>query len=184
MADEKLSTCPYLSHNAEECLMTTGGLYLPLPEHIEMFCKTSSFAKCHHYIIGCEEIRNAAPKLSAGALNRRRYRRVQERLPIVLAEYSKRGSSCDVLDPSAFTIDLSMGGFRFVSRYKFLPETKIMFTLGEGINGSSLAGLGEVRWSVNDSADPGRFLSGLSFMDSKSKQIIGRRLWTSDLPAM
>jgi len=184
MSNEKLSSCPYLSHNAEECLMTTGGLYLPLPEHIEMFCKTSCYVKCHHYIIGCEEIRNAAPKVSAGTVNRRRYRRVHERLPIVLSGYLTRGSSCDILDSSAYTIDLSMGGVKFVSRHKFLPETKIMFTLGEGETGSSIAGLGEVRWTENDSADPDLFLSGLSFVDSKSKQIIGQRLWASDLPAM
>ena len=184
MPDKKLSTCLYLSHNAEECLMTTGGLYLPLSEHIEMFCKTSSFSKCHHYIVGCEEIRNAAPKVAAGEVNRRRYRRVQDRLSLVLAEYSTGGASCDILDSDAFTVDLSMGGVGFVSRRKILPKTKLMFTLGAGVTGPPIAGIGEVRWTENDSTDSDFFLSGLSFMDSKSKQIVGRRLWASDLPAM
>jgi len=184
MPDKKISTCPYLSHNAEECLLTSGGLYLPLPEHIDMFCKTSSFVKCHHYIVGCEEIRNATPKVAAGAVNRRHYRRVQERLSLVLAKYSTSGAACDILDSSAFTIDLSMGGIGFVSRHKILPKTKIKFTLGGGVTGPSLTGIGEVRWTEGDSMEPDLFLSGLSFMDSKSKQIIGRRLWTSNLPAM
>ncbi len=32
--------------------MINDGIYIPLPQHIKMFCQCSSFTKCHHYIHG------------------------------------------------------------------------------------------------------------------------------------
>ncbi len=179
MPSKKTSTCPYLSHNAD-CLMTTGGLYLPMPEHIETFCKKSSYDKCHYYIIGCEEIRNVASRVEGGIVNRRHYRRVQERLSLVLAGIAQGdGGGAEIFDDSAYTFDVSMGGVGFVSRCEILPKTKVAFTLGNRASGSSLAGAGVVQWTERNSVDPELFFSGLSFVDRKCQQAIGRRLWTS-----
>ncbi len=51
MTGNKPSSCPYFSNDAD-CLMINDGIYIPLPQHIKMFCQRSSFTKCHHYIHG------------------------------------------------------------------------------------------------------------------------------------
>jgi len=160
--------------------MTVGGLYLPLPEHIESFCKTSNYGKCYHYIVGCEQIRNAAPKVENGVVNRRRYRRVMERLPLVLSEPILDGDGATLIDDSAYTFDMSMGGVGFVTSRRIPPKTKVRFTLRDSGGGLPLIGAGIVQWATSNSSDSTLFLSGLSFTDKKCQQIVGRRMWASE----
>jgi hypothetical protein len=164
--------------------MTVGGLYLPLPEHIETFCKTNNYNKCYHYVAGCDEIRNAAPKVEDGVVNRRRYRRIQERFSLQLAEPSVDGADTIALDEDAYTFDMSMGGLGFVTRRMISPETKVKFILKDSADSSPLVGAGVVRWTVNNSSDSDLFFSGLSFSDKKCQQIVGKRMWNSELSAV
>ncbi len=175
--------CPYSSLNSD-CLMTVGGVYLPLPEHVETFCKTVNYSKCYHYIVGCEEIKNAAPKIEDGVVNRRRYRRVMERIPIMLSEDMGEGLSVDVIDDNAYTFDISMGGVGLVTKRKISPDTKVKFTLMDTGENAPIIGAGIVQWSKSDSQNSDVFLSGLSFTDRACQHTVGRRMWASELTAV
>lgn len=172
----KQEDCPYLSVSQLECKVTEGGLYLPMPEHIDMFCKDASHVHCRHYLRGCEICKENAQKM--GLVNdesRRKYRRVRERIDLFLAQYSDSGKLIDVLDDSAYTIDLSLGGFRFESRNPVPANERIGFSFGNDFVTPSWQGFGQVRWtdSLKDSKG---FQSGLTFTDSRTFQAVGRHM--------
>jgi hypothetical protein len=93
MADKKSSSlgvaCPYWSINdSEECGMSKGGSIYPLPQHMKMFCLTSQYIQCHHYIRGCEHIRIQEENRKKGSVitdERRKLRRFREELHLLLA---------------------------------------------------------------------------------------------------
>ncbi len=177
MSDKKTSSCPYLSNNSD-CLMITGGLYLPLPEQIKMFCQSGSFQQCHQYISGCEKISNSTPLIEIEKINRRRYRRIPEHLNLTLCGCSANPEG-KLLDVPASTIDIGMGGLMFKTTQRITPDTELMFILDSNeLFDSKLDGRGVVRWSAPDTENPDFFLTGLSFSDNSSKQAVGRGLWS------
>ncbi len=183
-ACDKKDCCNYLSENQLECLVTKGGLYIPMPEHIELFCKGDNYVQCHQYIMGCEECRESAKKF--GHIldeSRRRYRRVREHLSLQLSNCNESGEILDVLDQEAFTVDLSLGGFRFETHHEIPAKKRIAFSFGKDFSSPSWLGFGEVRWTKPlDYTDT--FQSGLTFTDSQTFQAIGKHMGVSGLPMM
>lgn len=175
--------CPYLSEGGHECLMTNGGLYIPMPEHVNTLCQTTRFDQCYHYVQGCSVARDLAGQL--GFIHndsRRRYRRVRERLPLQLSDCACDGRGAELLDPDACTVDLSFGGMRIESRIALPVQGKIAFVVGQDGDLSCWEGQGEVRWT-DEQAD-GLFQSGLIVTDKKTFQAIGQHLSLSALSAL
>lgn len=167
--------CPYLAESGHECLMTNGGLYIPMPKHINTLCRTARFDQCYHYVQGCSVARELAGQL--GFIHndsRRRYRRVSERLPLQLANCGCDGRGAEILDPEACTVDLSFGGIRIESCVKLPVQGKISFVVGQGGDLPCWEGQGEVRWT--DQLAGGLFQSGLIVTDKKTFQAIGQHL--------
>jgi hypothetical protein len=155
--------------------MTNGGLYIPMPEHINTLCATPRFGQCHHYRQGCAAIREVAGQLGyAHDASRRRYPRVQERIPIQIADYGHDGRAAEILDSNAFTVDLSLGGIRVESQVPLPTRKRVAFVVGKEGSGPCWDGLGEVRWTENIRA--GAFQSGLIVTDQKTFQAIGHHL--------
>lgn len=177
MSDKKTSSCPYFSRSSD-CLMITGGLYLPLPEQIKMFCQSASYRQCHQYISGCEKISNSTPIIEVEKINRRRYRRIPENLNLTLCDCSANPDA-KLCDFPASTIDIGMGGLMFKSTKRIAPDTELVFVLENNeLFDSRLDGRGVVRWSAPDAGNDDFFLAGLSFSDNSSKQAVGRGLWS------
>ena len=172
--------CPYLSEGDRECLMTNGGLYIPMPEHVNNLCQTSRFDQCHHYIQGCSVVKDLAGHLDfIHNDSRRRYRRINERMPLQLSDCGQDGRSAGILDHEAFTVDLSFGGIRLESRVALPVREKICFMVGQRGDASCWEGQGEVRWT--DELATGIFQSGLLVTDNKTFQAIGQHLSLSGL---
>lgn len=183
VVDEK-NTCPHLSENALECRVTKGGLYLPMPAHIEMFCQASLYIQCHQYVKGCELVRETARKY--GFIldeSRRKYRRVRQRLALLLSTCSDQGQPLAVIDRNACTLDLSLGGLRFETRVEIPVNQKIAFSFGNDFAAPSWQGFGEVRWA--DSWQEGcTSQAGLIFTDSSTFQAVGKHMGLPGLPMM
>lgn len=174
--------CAYLADNRHECLMVKGGLYIPMPEHIDLFCQTSNFSQCHQYIKGLEFVRESAKKY--GYIldeSRRRFRRVRERLSLSLLLCNEAGELLDILDSNAHTIDLSLGGFRFESNARLQPHETVAFSFGHEFSSPAWTGVGEVRWT-EDTGDGIKFLSGLTFTDHKTAQAVGHHIGIPGIP--
>lgn len=178
--DTRGGRCPYFSEGVHECLMTNGGLYIPMPEYINNLCGTSRFVQCYHYLQGCSVIRDSAGQLDfVHNDSRRRYRRIAERIPLQLADCSHDGRGAEVFDYEAFSVDLSFGGIRLESRVALPVRGKIAFVARQNGDVSCWQGQGEVRWT--DEVEDGIFQSGLIVTDKKTFQAIGQHLNLSGL---
>lgn len=155
--------------------MTNGGLYLPMPEHINALCMTLRFGQCRHYIQGCAAVRELAGQLGfVHDASRRRYRRVRERVPLQLAECGRDGRCAEILDGDAFTVDLSLGGICVESRVELPARKRVAFLFGQSEGGPCWDGQGEVRWT--EKIGEGAFHSGLIVTDKKTFQSLGHHL--------
>lgn len=163
--------------------MTNGGLYLPMPEHINALCLTPRFGQCHHYMQGCAAVRDLAGQLGfIHDASRRRYRRVKERIPLQIADCGQDGRGAEILDDTAVTVDLSLGGIRLESRVELPVRKKIAFVFGRIGATPSWDGQGEVRWTERLGA--GVFQSGLIVTDKKTFQSLGQHLTLPGLSSL
>lgn len=156
--------------------MTKGGLYIPMPEHIDMFCSSPKYTLCHQYIRGCELLQDTAKKF--GYIvdgGRRRFRRVDDRTPLRVSLCDKDRRPLELLDENAITIDLSLGGMRLQSSRELPRDTLICFEFDSGFTVPDLAGVGEVKWCEPKNGSS-LFQAGLAFSDFRMTQAIGSHL--------
>lgn len=156
--------------------MTKGGLYIPMPEHIEMFCGTTHYIKCHQYMRGCELLHETAKKygfiIDGG---RRRFRRIADRIPLILSACDMNKQPTELLDGSAVTLDLSLGGLRIESHTEIAIDTLIAFEFGADFSTPELSGIGEVKW-CESRHNSGLYEAGIAFSDFSLTQAIGNHL--------
>ena len=174
MQNYSAKKCPYwIDGNGNECKMTKGGLFLPMPDHISIFCTTSRFTQCHQYIRGEEVLQETARKFGCvDEEGRRKYRRVADRFQLTLSSCDEDMNPVEILDNQAFTVDLSLGGIRLETHHQIQPSGIVAFTFGADFSIPDLAGVGEVKWSEKNS-DSERYLLGIEFADSKMRQAMG-----------
>lgn len=175
-----LKFCPYWPHDgSEECLMTRGGLYIPMPEHIKMYCKTQSYGNCYHYLKECEQLVAPVEKraMALSGRDRRRFQRVAGRYSLILASCDGPDRPQEMMTDKACTLDLSLGGMRFESPADLPVRRMIAFTFGADFVAPSLTGIGEVMWCEEDSAAE-HYVAGLSFsfVDNQMRLAIGSQV--------
>lgn len=169
--------CPYWSKNhSHECRMSKGGLYIPMPEHVEMFCSTSQYIQCHQYIRGCELLKETAKKygfiVDGG---RRKFRRVAESVPLAIIACDADRKPVQLIDDNAMTVDMSLGGMRLLSHSEIPKDTLVAFEFGMDFTTPDLTGVGLVKWCERqDGSD--KFEAGISFSDFRLTQAIGSHL--------
>lgn len=163
--------CPHWSPQDRSCLLSREGLYLPVAEHVQIYCEGGNYASCSQYM-------NLALRPDTVAsvdkgVNRRRHRRVPGRFFFRLAEST--GEELDrLIDDAAITVDLSRGGIRFES-YRALSEgTEILFSLNGDFSGTPLRGVGRVKWCRSLDNAP-LYHAGISFLDGTVADVIGDR---------
>lgn len=177
-----LKNCPYWPHDgSEECLMTKGGLYIPMPDHIKRFCKAQEYSRCHHYIKECEQFMDSAKKQVSGR-DRRRYERIEGRYNLALLSCDEMGRPYALMTDKASTLDISLGGMRFNSPTDLSLQQMIAFTFGSDFVAPSLTGIGEVMW-CEESASAKQYIAGLSFafVDKQMRNAIANQV---GLPVM
>lgn len=169
--------CPYWSsQNSHECKMTKGGLYIPMPEHVDMFCSKPRYTSCHQYLRGCDLMRETAKRygfiIDEG---RRKYRRVSDKVFLSLSSCDANRNVLELLDDKAFTIDLSLGGMRLESSKIITKDSCVAFQFSPDFSRPSLFGTGKVKWcKPADNSD--HFQVGVAFTDFELTQAIGSHL--------
>lgn len=169
--------CGYLCTDEDQaCSMTKGGIYLPLKEHIEMFCKTPHFLECHQYVRGSKiGAKTGLEETYYRDNGRRQFRRLPDLLSLSLANCDEAGRPCHLIDGNACTIDLSPGGMRLESCQRLSPNDLIAFTFGPHFSTPNLVGVGQIMWSTA-SNQPDMYHAGLAFLDATTKQAIGHHM--------
>lgn len=172
-----LDNCPYWDKvKKQDCNLTKGGLYLPLPEHIEIFCGTQHFTQCNHYIMGCELLGEATATDAIYDDSRRRYRRTKDQLPVSFIRCDDNGRYL-TNDPQeqAMTVDLSIGGLCLKSKSKVHTDELLLLQLDEKTEQSSVSGFAEVRWckTFDESSE---YFVGLAFRKIETGLAIGKQM--------
>ena len=168
--------CPHWSQRDRSCLLSQKGLYLPVTEHVEIYCEGGNYSSCSQYMK--QVVRPAAGTVVDQGVNRRRHRRVPGRFFFRLAESTDDEELSRLIDDSAITVDLSRGGIRFES-YCALPEgEEILFSLNGDFSSVPLRGTGQVKWcrSLDDAP---LYHAGISFADTAIADAIGERFGLS-----
>jgi hypothetical protein len=153
--------------------MTKGGLYIPMPEHVDMFCAKPQYVHCHQYVRGCEMLKETARKygfiVDGG---RRKYRRVSDRTTVALSACDNSRNLLELLDDNALTVDLSLGGMRLRSSKEIQQESLISFQFSPDFSIPNLSGVGEVKW-CEPIENSDHFQAGVAFADFELTQAIG-----------
>ena len=164
--------CPHWSQQDRSCLLSQKGLFLPVTEHVEIYCEGGNYSSCSQYM--GQVLRPPAGTVIDQGVNRRRHPRVPGRFFFRLAESSAEEDLNRLIDDAAITVDLSRGGIRFES-YRALPEgAEILFSLNGDFSSVPLRGRGRVKWcrSLDDAP---LYHAGISFVDTALADAIGDR---------
>jgi len=165
--------CPYwaLEHN-RECCISKGGMYIPMPEHIQMFCHSAKYYQCQTYIRGRELILAQDDfELSEflGSRDRRRLRRYPEQVYLDLVACDRNLNPQLMKAYKAKSLDMSLGGIRVESFMEFPPEAVVSFVLDPEFSSETLLGVGEVKWCV-PKKDSNKFESGIAFSNYSTSE--------------
>ena len=165
--------CPYWDLGSKkECGMSKGGMYIPMPDHVTMFCLSTMFSKCHQYIKGCELAMARSEYEDNGLLRdeeRRRLKRYQEELCLDLVACDKNLWPHGMINHKAKTIDVSLGGLRLESSQEFSTDTVISFVMDPEFSSESLIGVGEVKWCM-PKKESDSFESGIAFSNYSTSE--------------
>jgi len=138
------------------------GLFLPVTEHIKVYCQTVNYSSCTLFQA------NGTTQLDTVVeddQNRRSYERILGRYSLRLVQQKdpERGIQ-DLVDDSAFTVDLSPGGIGVQSRKQLAVDSLVDFSLHEFLTSRPLQGTGRVRW-CRPADDKQLFHAGIAFVD-------------------
>ncbi len=167
------SICKFWSASEHTCKVCNSGLFIPLDDHIEIYCKTPEHVLCIQYNMN---VQTANKEEKWTSVNRRRHMRVNERQQITMVRLNESGNVVSHLPEKANVLDLSMGGMRVNSRELLMHDSIVQFTFsGDDIPTTMQTGIAKVRWSfpINNDA---LYQVGLAFQNERTMKAIGRHL--------
>ncbi len=166
-------TCEFWSASEHTFKVCNSGLFIPLEDHIEIYCKTSEHILCIQYNMN---IQLTQKQNSGSSVNRRQHLRVKESGQISLVRLNESGNVVSHLPEKASMLDLSMGGMRVNSRELLLNDSIVQFTFsGDDAHSTMQSGIAKVRWScpINNDA---LYQIGLAFQSDQTIEAVGRHL--------
>ncbi len=166
--------CPHWSGTKKSCLLNKGGLFIPVADHIKIYCQTTNFRSCQQ-LIQFEGSSQLEEQSSEEEANRRRYERTQGRHYLRISEYRPNDMAEIPLDDYACTIDLSPGGIRLESNCSLEKDMLVSFYLDESFALKGLRGIGKVIWCRSLVNTP-LYHAGVDFVDKPTASKIREHL--------
>ena len=162
--------CPSWSFSTKSCLLSTDGLYLPVADHVSLYCEGGGYLFCPQA---------AGLNTKHGAKNRtlserRKSRRTPARL---FARISDSLQSIEHVgaEGAAITVDLSNQGFRVELCSPLTEGTTIHFSLEDESTSSPVHGTGLVKW-CHSMENAALFHAGIMVTDRTSASEIRQRI--------
>ncbi|OQX15775.1 MAG: hypothetical protein BWK76_12610 [Desulfobulbaceae bacterium A2] len=166
--------CPHYEALLNRCLLSRGGVYVPVDDHVRQFCQGDLHTQCDIFLADGKmpEVKDPSRELSAA--DRRRHFRIPDRISMTLALMSVPGEEDSLLDDNAFTLDLSEGGMCLASHRALQVHSQLSFRFGHEFR-QELLGVGQVRWCSSADDSP-LFYAGMMFTDQRVSHAVGRYL--------
>jgi hypothetical protein len=145
-----------------KCLVSRGGLFIPLDHHIELFCTTAEHCSCLQYISHQTHGEQLLIDNMQEKLNRRHYLRVEAKHRLKLMRMMAGGSQLAV---PAKVLDLSQGGMRVSLESPLTGDSLLQFSFEPSFPAGFHEGLGQVAWCHKEIAQAG-YQAGIAFQDA------------------
>ncbi|RUM39160.1 MAG: hypothetical protein DSY70_06340 [Desulfobulbus sp.] len=132
--------CPSWSLSTRSCRLSNDGLYLPVAEHVGMYCEGGGYLSCPQSI--------NFNSLSGPTSKHREERRCSRRTPVRLfARVTERFEEMNQAgEGAAVTVDVSPEGLRVELCRPLAEGVEILFSLEHGPSNSPVHGIGRVQW--------------------------------------
>ncbi len=167
------TNCKFWSDPGQKCVVSKSGLFIPLDDHIKIYCKTSEHVRCIQYNMQIQLTQQTDDRTSE---NRRKYLRVKENRTITLVRLNESGNIVSYYPEKAHILDLSVGGMRVNSRKLLLNDSIVHFSFkGDDTIDDVQPGIAKVRWSFSTSNDT-LYQVGLEFQSEQTIEAIGNHL--------
>ncbi len=152
-----------------KCRICKGGLFIPLDEHIEIYCKSPDYPQCMQYALHTENRLEISGNLKQSNRNRRKFVRVDVSYKITLVRLINSGSVVSHFSSLAQTLDLSSGGMRLTTNNPLLNNSVIQFSFNDSFPEDLQEGTGLIAWCNKEVDEPG-YQAGISFQDEQTVQ--------------
>lgn len=172
---EENACCPYWSIDSQECRVCAKGLFIPLDDHIEVYCKQPDYPQCLQYAMQSENNLRTIKTLVECEDNRRKYQRVTATHRITLVKLIDRDAVVSHLGSVAETIDLSMGGMRLLLDKPLSSEATVGFSFDDSFPEDLQHGQGYIAWCNKQIDDPG-YQAGIAFASDRIMAAMGHYL--------
>jgi len=162
MTKNRFPGCPFWSPTTGNCKLSLEGLFIPLDDYIDSFCKSSNYSQCEQHRVNNS---TEAIELYHIVSERRQFDRQTgfQKITIVPAD-----EYIDDAPPqlSAQVVDFSQGGIRLLAPMQLDRDTAVTCSLDETFPEHLRSAAAMIRWCrplLNNSG----YQAGLSFRDDR-----------------
>jgi len=160
--------CPFWSNLAQKCRISNDGLFIPLDDHIDIYCTTVDYSLCLQYSMNTD-----IPEITDDAAeheNRRNSPRFAAQYRVTLVKITETGRLAKHFSLHATTVDISKGGMRLVTSEQLVDDTRIAFSFIDNLPRELQSGIAKIKWSKKTDA-AGAYHAGLAFEDPSGRAI-------------
>jgi len=156
--------CPFWSMMSMKCRICKSGLFIPLDNHIEVYCKTPDYSHCLQYFMHPGNRLEISDTTRQTDKNRRKFERIEARLRITLVKHIHSGAIGSHCSTFAKTLDLSSGGMRLTTSKPLVNSSIVQFSFDNSFPENLHECSGQVAWCNKEIDVPG-YQAGISFQD-------------------
>lgn len=173
--DNTNSQCPFWSADSMKCSLCNGGLFIPLDDHIDVYCKTSDYSQCLQYSLHSGKQLEILEKSRKGGDNRRKYLRIFANYKVTLEKLIGANEGGAHFSTVVETLDVSKGGMRLSTKMPLTNDTMIEFSFDDSFPENLQKGTGQVTW-CNKQMNESGYQAGISFHEDHIAQAISNYL--------
>ena len=178
-AKELNTSCPFWSVKSLKCRLCNDGLFIPLDNHIDIYCITGDYPQCLQYSLYMNSPEGKRQQDESQFENRRRHRRIATRHNVTLVKLLHSGEIIPHHSTVAETLDISVGGMRVSMERPLLNNTVVQFSFDDSFPESLQTGIGKILW-CNKHIDDNAYQAGLSFQGPHMIEAMGLFLGIHD----
>lgn len=161
-SSKKSEVCPFWAPDSMKCKLCNDGLFIPLEDHIKIYCKTANHPQCLQYSLYADSHIKSLENSAAFLKNRRKYPRVEVHHKVTLIKFTKSGEIATHYPAVAKTLDVGAGGMRLVVDDILPTDTELQFAFDDSFPKPLQSGIGKIEW-CNKQLDESGYHAGLSF---------------------
>lgn len=167
--------CPFWSATSKKCTICEGGLFIPLDDHVDAFCKTPRFLACPIFVDHSDNQLFLLEKVRKSELNRRKYIRFETSRHLTLVKIFASGKLVSHLASDVKTIDVSKGGVRMATEKPLGNDMVVQISFDDATSHSLHEVTGHIEWCNKQIDEPG-YQAGVSFRGDHIIEAMGRYL--------